>query len=64
MGAWRDFYRRWRETTREQLDPRPLELVPELSHFVPPALIYDKPVYSAFASRKLLARLMERSVDT
>jgi len=64
LGAWRDFYRRWPETTRERLDPALIELVPELAEFSPPAPVFDKPVYSAFASRKLLAYLQERSIDT
>jgi nicotinamidase-related amidase len=63
-GAWRDFYRRWPETTRSRIDPALLELLPELASFVPPALVFDKPVYSAFAGRKLVARLHDRNVDT
>jgi len=64
VGTWREFYRRWPETTRDRLDPVLLELVPELARFAPPAPVFDKPVYSAFASSKLLAHLRERSVDT
>jgi len=64
IGAWRDFYRRWPDTTRERLDPALFELVPELARFTPPAPVFDKPVYSAFASAKLLAYLRERSIDT
>ena len=64
FGAWRDFYRRWPETTRDRLDPALIDLVPDLARFTPPAPIFDKPVYSAFASGKLLAYLRERSVDT
>lgn len=64
IGAWRDFYRRWPETTRERLDPALIELVPELARFTPPAPVFDKPVYSAFTSSKLLAYLRARSIDT
>ncbi|KRE05040.1 cysteine hydrolase [Bosea sp. Root381] len=64
IGTWRDFYRRWPETTRDRLDPALIELVPELARFTPPAPIFDKPVYSAFASSRLLAYLRERSIDT
>jgi nicotinamidase-related amidase len=63
-GAWRDFYRRWPETTRAEIDPALLELVPELVHFAPPAPVFDKPVYSAFAGRRLVAHLREREIDT
>lgn len=51
-------------TTRARIDPALLELVPELASFVPPALVFDKPVYSAFAGRKLVAHLQHRDVDT
>lgn len=63
-GAWRDFYERWPQATREQVDPSFLELVPELSRYTPPALVFDRPVYSAFASRALVANLVERGVDS
>jgi nicotinamidase-related amidase len=64
VGAWRDFYHRWPETTRDRLDASLLDLLPELAQFTPPALVFDKPVYSAFASRRLLSHLRERSIDT
>lgn len=63
-GAWKEFYRRWPETTRARIDPALLELVPELASFAPPALVFDKPVYSAFAGRKLVTHLHDRNVDT
>ncbi|KRE11817.1 cysteine hydrolase [Bosea sp. Root483D1] len=63
-GAWRTFYRRWPETTRAQIDPSLLELVPELASFAPPAPVFDKPVYSAFAGRKLVSYLQDRGIDT
>jgi nicotinamidase-related amidase len=63
-GAWKEFYRRWPETTRSRIDPALLELVPELASFVPPALVFDKLVYSAFAGRKLVAHLRDRNVAT
>jgi len=63
-GAWRQYYEKWRETTRERLDPRMLELMPPLARLVPPATVIDKPVYSAFAGRKLAEHLHDRGVDT
>lgn len=62
-GAWRAFYTRWPETTQQQLDPRLLELMPELQRFTPPARVYDKPVYSAFAGRHLVRHLEEIEAD-
>ncbi|MBW4656592.1 MAG: cysteine hydrolase [Kaiparowitsia implicata GSE-PSE-MK54-09C] len=63
-GAWKSFYREWPETTSAILDPALLDLVPELARFAPPAPVFDKPVYSAFAGRKLVAHLLEREIDT
>lgn len=61
--AWRSYYEQWREVTRERLDPRLLELMPPLAALVPPALVYDKPVYSAFAGHRLREMLVERDAD-
>src|SRR4051812_41805268 len=33
-GAWQRYYGKWRETTREHLDPELLELVPSLARLV------------------------------
>ncbi|MGO4671122.1 cysteine hydrolase family protein [Bosea sp. 2RAB26] len=63
-GAWRGYYRHWRNTTLDRLDPRLVDLVPPLEGFAPPALIYDKPVYSAFAGHKLATMLREWRADT
>jgi nicotinamidase-related amidase len=62
-GQWQAYYRHWPEATRERLDPRLLELMPSLAALVPPATVLDKPVYSAFAGRKLQALLRERDAD-
>lgn len=63
-GTWRQYYERWRPTTREYLDIRMLDLMPPLGQFVPPAAVIDKPVYSAFAGHKLTDLLRERGADT
>jgi len=62
-GVWRHYYERWRQTTREHLDPRLLELMPPLARLAPPAPVFDKPVYSAFAGHRLHDHLQERSAD-
>jgi len=61
-GVWRQYYERWREATREHLDPALLELVPPLDQFAPQATIVDKPGYSAFTDPSLATRLKERGV--
>jgi nicotinamidase-related amidase len=63
-GMWRRYYRKWRETTREHVDPALLDLLPELERLAPPATIIDKTRYSAFAEPQLLAHLHARSADT
>jgi nicotinamidase-related amidase len=63
-GVWRDYYRKWRDVTREYLDPAMLELMPELRRLAPPALVFDKMVYSAFADGRLHQILREDGVDT
>jgi hypothetical protein len=35
-GTWRRYYEKWRDTTRERLDPRLLELLSPLDALVPP----------------------------
>ena len=62
-GAWRQYYRRWRETTRERIDPELLELLPELRRFAPPATVIDKTRYSAFAEPALHRHLYDRRAD-
>jgi nicotinamidase-related amidase len=63
-GQWRLYYAKWPDALRGALDPQLLELLPSLSRFVPPAAIFDKPVYSAFAGVELHQRLRRRGIDT
>ncbi|HYC66217.1 MAG TPA: cysteine hydrolase [Reyranellaceae bacterium] len=63
-GAWRDYYRQWREVTRGRLDPRLLELVPPLQELVPPAHVLDKKLYSAFSGTALGQALARRGIET
>jgi nicotinamidase-related amidase len=62
-GRWRAYYERWRVMTRECLHPELLDLVSPLDRLVPPAVVVDKPVYSAFSSPHLRALLVERQID-
>jgi nicotinamidase-related amidase len=63
-GMWQRYYRKWRETTREHVDPALLDLLPELKRLAPPATIINKTRYSAFAEPQLLAHLRACSADT
>jgi nicotinamidase-related amidase len=63
-GMWRAYYAKWREVTREKLDPALIGLMPSLKRFVPPAAVVDKMVYSAFAQADFAGRLKADGVDT
>jgi len=62
-GKWQSYYRRWRQATREVMDPGWLELLDPLRRLVPPATVIDKTRYSAFAGSTLAAHLQERQAD-
>lgn len=62
-GAWVDYYRRWQQTTREDLEPTLLDLLPPLAKLVPPATVVDKTRYSAFVEPFLHRHLQERETD-
>ena len=62
-GTWRRYYEAWRETTRDQLDVRLLELMPTLRRLSPPATVIDKSRYSAFFGPALLQHLHARQAD-
>jgi len=63
-GRWQTFYRFWNDVTRERLDLTLLELVPALQRFVPPATVFDKMQYSAFADGRLALLLRARNIET
>jgi nicotinamidase-related amidase len=60
---WRRFYERWPDATRARLDPSLIELISELGALVPPALVFDKPVYSPFSGTSFPRHLAERQAD-
>lgn len=63
-GTWQRYYHRWREVTRERLDPAMLELVPPLAELASSAQVVDKATYSAFATPDLARLLHAQGVDT
>ncbi|KQY66776.1 cysteine hydrolase [Brevundimonas sp. Root1423] len=64
VGTWRGYYERWSSMTLEALEPGLVDLVPELALFTPPALVFDKRVYSPWLSGDLQGLLRERGADT
>ena len=63
-GAWRSYYERWPQMTREVLDPGLLDLVHPLARLVPPARLIDKPANSAFSRPELAVALRRRRIRT
>jgi nicotinamidase-related amidase len=62
-GMWQRYYTRWRNATREHLDPALLELLPPLAKLCPPATVIDKTRYSAFVGSQLVEHLGVREAD-
>jgi nicotinamidase-related amidase len=63
-GRWQSYFTKWKCATRANLGPGDLDLVSALSRYVPPALVVDKPAYSAFFGSGLANLLAERRVGT
>lgn len=63
-GQWQVYFTRWQRATRGSLQADALDLVPELARYAPPALVVDKPAYSAFFGSTLGHLLVERHVGT
>ncbi|MEA1673612.1 isochorismatase family cysteine hydrolase [Nitrospirillum sp. BR 11163] len=62
-GTWRPYYERWRHATRAHLPPDTMELLAPLARLCPPAIVVDKPVYSAFIRSTLASLLRQRRAD-
>jgi nicotinamidase-related amidase len=62
-GMWQRYYTRWREATREFLNPHLLELMQPLAALCPPEAVINKTRYSAFAEPSLLEHLRQREAD-
>lgn len=64
VGSWKHFFERWGELTLERVKWELLELVPALAELCPPAVVLDKPCYSAFVRTSLESSLAEKGIDT
>jgi nicotinamidase-related amidase len=63
-GAWQQYYRHWENMTRSRQPASLYDLAPPLLRFVPPARLFDKPVYSPWLSGNLHQSLRHENVDT
>jgi nicotinamidase-related amidase len=64
VGAWQEYFHRWRGMARDRIDPALLELVEPLRRLAPPAKVLDKAVYSAFSHPRLASSLRRRGIET
>ena len=62
-GSWRRYYRRWHHITREQLNPRLIELVPPVASLAPPAVVSIKCTTRRSRSLHLGGPLKEQATD-
>lgn len=63
-GQWQRYFQRWKIATRQSLGGSQLDLVPELARFAPPAMVVDKPAYSAFFRSALAEFLLSKHIGT
>ncbi|MCK1518405.1 cysteine hydrolase [Bradyrhizobium sp. 190] len=64
VGMWRHYYERWASMTIDELGANMIEVIPELAKFVPPARLFDKPVYSPWTGSNLHHQLRGARIDT
>lgn len=64
QGGWRRLYKKWPQATRTQLDAGLLHLIPPLADFAPPAKVFDKSSYSAFAGGRLHGALAGHGIHS
>ena len=64
IGMWKKYYERWECMTRENIHPTLLELISELSQFIPPAIVVDKHVYGPWIDTSLHQFLQSKGINT
>lgn len=62
-GRWKQYYKHWAQMTIAQAGEQAIELLPELAAFVPPARVFDKPIYSPWLSGELWRVLEAEGID-
>lgn len=64
VGAWAGYYAHWPQMLRDALDPGQLELRAPLRGLVPPARLFDRPIYSPWADGRLHGLLRAGGIST
>jgi nicotinamidase-related amidase len=63
-GMWRPYFEKWSNMTRSALGEEMTDLVPELKTLVPPAVIFDKTIYSPWLDGRLHHFLQDKGAGT
>jgi nicotinamidase-related amidase len=63
-GTWRRYYERWDTMTAAVLEPRLVDVLPELRRLAPDAPVFDKRTYSPWVEPALERFLRDRGADT
>ena len=63
-GTWRNYYLKWPMMTREVLGDAMVDILPELRALAPPAVVFDKPIYSPWLDGRLHPFLQQHEVTT
>lgn len=63
-GTWCAYYRKWWMMTGEHLPPEMIDVVPGLKKLIPPAICFDKRVYSPWFDGRLHNLLSGERVST
>jgi nicotinamidase-related amidase len=61
-GQWKQYYERWAEMTIARAGEEAVKLLPELGAYLPPARLFDKPIYSPWLSGELARVLQSEDV--
>ena len=64
FGTWREYYIRWESMTLDVLGTDGIEIVRDLAHFTPPAVVIDKRCYSPWLTPALQDHLKQGHIDT
>lgn len=63
-GQWRAYFEKWSNMTRDALGDEMIDILPELKALVPPAIVFDKPIYSPWLDGRLNHYLSEKNATT
>lgn len=64
VGTWARYYRKWAAMTLAEAGGEVVDLATPLRMFVPPAVVFDKAVYSPWMNGRLAGHLTDRGIQT